>query len=164
MVRAVETCRILPQPADTNDRERAAARGTGEGKTTLIQRAKEVLSLLLVGLFCDMSMLDDTRKAVRDSGPLSINGQKRDRGWLHIFSYAGCGLHKGTQIKAETRRKERVTFTNASQRGHLFLMCPVQFSRSVVSDSLQPHEPQPTRPSCPSPTPGVHPNPCPLSQ
>ena len=40
----------------------------------------------------------------------------------------------------------------------------VQFSRSVVSDSLRPHEMQHTRPSCPSPTPGVHPNPCPLSQ
>ena len=32
----------------------------------------------------------------------------------------------------------------------------VQFSRSVVSDSLQPHEPQHARPPCPSPTPGVH--------
>ena len=38
----------------------------------------------------------------------------------------------------------------------------VQFSRSVMSDSLQPHEPQHTRPPCPSLTPGVHPNPCPL--
>ena len=35
-----------------------------------------------------------------------------------------------------------------------------QFSRSVVSDSLWPHEPQHTRPPCPSPTPGVHPNSC----
>ena len=35
----------------------------------------------------------------------------------------------------------------------------VQFSRSVVSDSLRPHEPQHARPPCPSPTPGVHPNP-----
>ena len=40
----------------------------------------------------------------------------------------------------------------------------VQFSRSVVSDSLQPHEPQRARPPCPSPTPGVHPDPCPSSQ
>ena len=32
----------------------------------------------------------------------------------------------------------------------------VQFSRSVVSDSLQLHELQHTRPPCPSPTPGVH--------
>ena len=39
----------------------------------------------------------------------------------------------------------------------------VQFSRSVVSDSLQPHGLQHTRPPCPSPTPGVYPNSCPLS-
>ena len=32
----------------------------------------------------------------------------------------------------------------------------VQFSRSVVSDSLRPHESQHSRPPCPSPTPGVH--------
>ena len=32
----------------------------------------------------------------------------------------------------------------------------VQFSRSVVSDSLRPHESQHARPPCPSPTPGVH--------
>ena len=40
----------------------------------------------------------------------------------------------------------------------------VQFSHSVVSDFLRPYEPQHARPPCPSPTPGVHPNPCPLSQ
>ena len=40
----------------------------------------------------------------------------------------------------------------------------VQFSRSVVSDSLQPHESQHTRPPCPSTTPGVHPNSHPSSQ
>ena len=39
----------------------------------------------------------------------------------------------------------------------------VQFSHSVVSNSLQPHEPQHARPPCPSPTPGVYPNSCPLS-
>ena len=32
----------------------------------------------------------------------------------------------------------------------------VQFSRSVVSDSLRPHESQHARPPCPSQTPGVH--------
>ena len=37
-------------------------------------------------------------------------------------------------------------------------------SRSTLSDSLRPHEPQHARPPCPSPTPGVHPNPCPLSR
>ena len=39
-----------------------------------------------------------------------------------------------------------------------------QFSRSVVSDSLQPHEPQHARLPCPSPTPGAHPNSCASSQ
>ena len=37
----------------------------------------------------------------------------------------------------------------------------VQFSHSVMSDSLQPHELQHARPPCPSPTPGVHSNSCP---
>ena len=40
----------------------------------------------------------------------------------------------------------------------------VQFSCSVVSNSLRPHESQHARPPCPSPTPGVHPNSCQLSQ
>ena len=40
----------------------------------------------------------------------------------------------------------------------------VQFSRSVVSDSLRPHESQHARPPCPSPTPGVHSDSCPSSQ
>ena len=46
--------------------------------------------------------------------------------------------------------------------------CPqfssVQFSRSVVSDSLQPHEPQHSWPPCPSPTPRIYSNSCPLSR
>ena len=40
----------------------------------------------------------------------------------------------------------------------------VQFSHSVVSNSLRPHESQHTRPPCPSPTPGVYPNSSPLSR
>ena len=40
----------------------------------------------------------------------------------------------------------------------------VQFSCSVVSNSLRPHELQHTRPPCPSSTPGVHPNPYPSSR
>ena len=39
----------------------------------------------------------------------------------------------------------------------------VQFSRSVISESLQPHESQHARPICPSPTPRVYLNPCPSS-
>ena len=40
----------------------------------------------------------------------------------------------------------------------------VQFSHSVMPDSLRPHESQNARPPCPSPTPGVYPNSCPSSQ
>ena len=45
-----------------------------------------------------------------------------------------------------------------------FKLYSVQFSRSVMSNYLLPHEPQHARPSCPSPTPGVYPNSWPLSQ
>ena len=44
------------------------------------------------------------------------------------------------------------------------LFSSIQFSRSVVSDSLQPHGLQHARPSCPSPTPRVYSNSCPLSR
>ena len=39
-----------------------------------------------------------------------------------------------------------------------FIFSSVQFSLSVVSNSLRPHESQHARPPGPSPTPGVHPN------
>ena len=44
------------------------------------------------------------------------------------------------------------------------VLSSVQFSRSVVPDSLWPHEPQHARHPCPSPTPGAYSNSCPLSQ
>ena len=53
---------------------------------------------------------------------------------------------------------------------HIYCCCrlvpfsSVQFSHSVLSDSLQPHELQHARPPCPSPTPRVHSNSSPLSQ
>ena len=58
---------------------------------------------------------------------------------------------------------------NESSKGILFHIhkdqfSSVQFSHSVVSNSLRPHKSQYVRPPCPSPTPRVHPNPCPLSQ
>ena len=59
------------------------------------------------------------------------------------------------------------TITIKSQKsrrqGHC-LECSVQFSHSVVSNSLKPHGLQHVRLPCPSPTPGVYSNSCPLSQ
>ena len=43
------------------------------------------------------------------------------------------------------------------------LLSSVQFSHSVISDSLRPHGLQHARPPCPSPTPRVYPNSCPSS-
>ena len=43
-----------------------------------------------------------------------------------------------------------------SHYGRWYQFSSVQFSHSVVSDSLRPHESQHARPPCPSPTPGVH--------
>ena len=44
------------------------------------------------------------------------------------------------------------------------LFSSIQFRRSVMSNSLQPHESKHARPPCPSPTPRVHLNSCPLSR
>ena len=45
-----------------------------------------------------------------------------------------------------------------------FCVQSVQFSRSVMSDSLRPHESQHARPPCPSPTPRIYSNSCPSSR
>jgi len=47
---------------------------------------------------------------------------------------------------------------------YIYVHISVQFSCSVVSNSLWPHGQQHARPPCPSPTPGVYSNSCPLSQ
>ena len=47
---------------------------------------------------------------------------------------------------------------------YAMIFISVQFTHSVVSDSLRPHELQHTRPPCPPPTPRVHSNSCPSSQ
>ena len=65
-------------------------------------------------------------------------------------------------LSARWFRVATVFFVGGLLRRALF--SSVQFSLSVVSDSLRPHEPQRARPPCPSLTPGVHPNPCPLSR
>ena len=53
---------------------------------------------------------------------------------------------------------------HSSKASVLQCFSSVQFSCSVVSNSLWPHQLQHIRPPCPSPIPGVHPNSCPLSR
>ena len=59
---------------------------------------------------------------------------------------------------------EKGKATHSSILAREFHGLSVQFSSSVMSDSLRPHELQHTRPPCPSPTPGVHSNSRPSSQ
>ena len=57
-----------------------------------------------------------------------------------------------------------IGFSTICNRPPILWQGSVQFCRSVVSDSLRLHGLQHTRPPCPSPTPGVYPNSCPLSR
>ena len=54
--------------------------------------------------------------------------------------------------------------TSPRKYSNCITISSVQFSRSVMSDSLRPHESQHTRPPCPSPTPGIHTDSRPSSQ
>ena len=63
-------------------------------------------------------------------------------------------------IRSSRRERSHIL----SQSDKFCYLFSFQFSRSVLSDSLWPDEPQYVRPPCPSPTPRVHPNPCPLNQ
>ena len=67
----------------------------------------------------------------------------------------------GSLKKQESSRKTSISALLITPKS---LTVSVQFSRSVVSDYLRPHESQHSRPPCPSPTPGVHSDSRPWSQ
>ena len=90
----------------------------------------------------DKNWLEPTRsKMVEDSTP--------SRTWASLY------LHCNTSAKWNTHQ---------CPDGSETLHQSVQFSCSIMSDSLQPHGLQHARPPCPSPTPGVYSNSCPSSQ
>ena len=94
-----------------------------------------------------------------ESAPITswqIDGETMEP--LRDFIFLGSKITTGGDCSHEIKRRlllGRKAITNLSS---------VQFSHSVVSDSLQPHESQYARPPCPSPTPRVHSNSCPSSQ
>ena len=81
--------------------------------------------------------------------------------WLN--SLDNLGQNKYLKILPEAS-KQLSQKTAESLSPFSLLLSSVQVSHSVMSDSLQPHESQHARPPCPSPTPGVYPNPCTSSQ
>ena len=93
-------------------------------------------------------------------------------GSIYIHWVEWIRIHLLNKVKTSTI--DFHFFINQLQNAYLSLsMCwlpskvrmyvSVQFSRSVMSDSLRPHESQHSRPPCPSPTPGAYSNSRPLS-
>ena len=76
------------------------------------------------------------------------------------YSYIPC--KQTSQAWLEAKKRVYWNFSLGKKVSKLFpgIIFTVQFSHSVVSNSLQPHELQHARPPCPPPTAGVYPNPC----
>ena len=90
---------------------------------------------------------------------------------ISFFSFLSMGPIKFPPPSLSTHVLPAATWTWATNRQRRQLvrleiphvLWSVQFSHSVMSDSLQPHGLQHARPPCPSQTPGAYSNSCPLS-
>ena len=84
--------------------------------------------------------------------------------WIKVCLHTHTETHT-VDYYSTKKKKKRIKFCHLQQ--HVWTwraFSSVQFSCSVVSDSLRLHGLKNTRPACPSPTPGVYPNSCPLSR
>ena len=82
-----------------------------------------------------------------------------------IIKYLGMNLHNETkELYTENYKTLMKEIKDINRwRDSPCSWSVSQFSHSVMSDTLRPHELQHARPPCPPPTPGVHPNSCPSS-
>ena len=80
--------------------------------------------------------------------------------YRHVCSYIGSRhLYKyliGVRGRQTFHEEPASRLSGQSRLFNTAVVTSVQFSHSVVSHSLRPHESQHARPPCPSPTPGVH--------
>ena len=81
-------------------------------------------------------------------------------------SYENLYVNKMEKVEGIDALYKSITFKNwTRKKQNILINASVQFTSVVqLCLTLQPHEPQHARPPCPSPTPGVQPNPCPSSQ
>ena len=92
--------------------------------------------------------------------PIFLPG--KSHGQRSLVGYSPGGTKSQTHLRDWTNTH---TQTNTSEQTLLpNYPSSVQFSHSVVSDSLRPHESQHSKLPCPSPTPGVYSDSCPSSQ
>ena len=146
-----------------------------ELKNKLPLKAIEYLSLFITAHLCTLlayvcakSLQSCLTIIVWTTGPASLLCPRDSPG-----RNTGVGCHALLQRIFLTKGlNQRVLHLLPWEAGSLTLAPPgkpilclssVQFSSSVVSDSLQPHKFQHARPPCPSPTPRVHANSCPSS-
>ena len=144
---------------------------TGHGTTDWFQIGKGVhqgciLSLCLFNLYAEYIMrnagLEEAQAGIKIAGRNISNLRYADDTTLIAESEELKSLL--IRVKEES---EKVGLKLNIQKTEIMPSRPISsvvFSHSVMSYSLVPHELQHARPSCPSPTPRVHPNPCPLSQ
>ena len=100
---------------------------------------------------------------------LSHGASSPQWGWWGRHREEGPGCQEACHIPEWSHLQGRYWVWSSSSGPFFFfpfnpLYFSLQFSHSVMSDSLQPHGLQDARPPCPSPTPGVYSNSCPLSQ
>ena len=121
------------------------------------------------------------------NGPMLQSGQSLAEGyscevwtvsetspWQHDLSTSSCPLHSLQPCVSSYYWSVDFSAWRTYQRKHWSVcsssdlrhgrISSVQFSHSVMSNSLRPHGLQHARPSCPWPTPGVYSNSCPLSR
>ena len=96
---------------------------------------------------------------------LKISLPSRIQRFERWLTTQACGLNPGRgALSPDSSACPDPQSHRAAVQDEMIQFSSVQFSRSVVSDSLRPHESQHARSPCPSPTPGVHSDSCPSSQ
>ena len=87
-------------------------------------------------------------------------GMLRNSSWVHIKKtkrqFLVWRMFSETRGRQVDKTPELKSYLVHRCPDHQIVLCSDQISRSVVSDSLRPHESQHARPPCLSPTPGVH--------
>ena len=102
---------------------------------------------------------------IEEPDGLQFVGSHRSRTWLKRLSTQAHLLDRKTFLKVFNYSCRSLQILLPIECDFCFyLVSSVQFSRSVVSNSLRPHQSQHARPPCPSPTSGVHSDSCPSSQ
>ena len=106
--------------------------------------------------------------ACNAENPGSILGSGRSPGegngypWIHTPEFLPGEFHGQQSLMGYSpwgcKEVNTTKWLTLYTYGYTYIFISVQFSRSVVSDSSQPHESQHSRPPCPSPTLGVHSN------